>query len=233
MRGWDFSVLEGAMVCGEPDWDFEAECRGALVALADAGGGTVLDMGTGGGKRLALLLDSLDAGRRSRLDIVATEGWERNVPVARERLEPLGVRVEEHDPERGAPLPFPDGGVRLVMNCHEALDARDMARVLAPGGLFVSEQVDGTDAPEVHDWFGTRPAYPDVRPAVMADALRGAGWSWRRPRSGRGPWISPTWTPSSPTGPWSPGTFRRTSQCPVTPRCSSASTASPVAGRCG
>lgn len=44
MRGWDFSVLEGAMVCGEPDWDFEAECRGALVALADAGGGTVLDM---------------------------------------------------------------------------------------------------------------------------------------------------------------------------------------------
>lgn len=54
MRGWDFSVLEGALVCGEPDWDFEAECRGALVALADAGGGTVLDMGTGGGERLAL-----------------------------------------------------------------------------------------------------------------------------------------------------------------------------------
>ena len=48
MRGWDFSVLEGSMTCGEPDWDFEAECRGALVALADAGGGTVLDMGTSG-----------------------------------------------------------------------------------------------------------------------------------------------------------------------------------------
>ena len=74
MRGWDFSVLEGSMTCGEPDWDFEAECRGALVALADAGGGTVLDMGTGGGERLALLLGSLDAGRRGRLDVVATEG---------------------------------------------------------------------------------------------------------------------------------------------------------------
>ena len=175
MHGWDFSALEGRMTSEESDWDFEAECRDALGALADAGGGTVLDMGTGGGERLAALLDSLDAGRRDRLDVVATEGWERNVPAARERLEPLGVRVEEHDPGRGDPLPLPDGGVRLVMNRHEALDARDLARVLAPGGLLVCQQVDGTEVPEVHDWFGTRPAYPDVRPAVMADALRGAG----------------------------------------------------------
>lgn len=175
MHGWDFSALEGRMTSEEPDWDFEAECRDALGALADAGGGTVLDMGTGGGERLAALLGSLDAGRRDRLDVVATEGWERNVPAARERLEPLGVRVEEHDPGRGDPLPLPDGGVRLVMNRHEALDARDLARVLAPGGLLVCQQVDGTEVPEVHDWFGTRPAYPDVRLAVVADALRWAG----------------------------------------------------------
>ena len=103
MHGWDFSVLKGRMTSARPDWDFEAECRDALRALADAGGGTVLDMGTGGGERLA------------------------------------------------------------------------------PGGILVCGQVDGTDAPETHDWFGTRPAYPDVRPAVMADALRGAGLDVEEP----------------------------------------------------
>ena len=37
MYGWDFSALEGRMTSEEPDWDFEAECRDALGALADAG----------------------------------------------------------------------------------------------------------------------------------------------------------------------------------------------------
>lgn len=109
MHGWDFSVLKGRMTSARPDWDFEAECRDALSALADAGGGTVLDMGTGGGERLA------------------------------------------------------------------------------PGGILVCEQVDGTDAPETHDWFGTRPAYPGVRPAVMADALRGAGLDVEEPEQWSGP----------------------------------------------
>ena len=72
MHGWDFSALEGRMTSEESDWDFEAECQDALGAQADAGGAAVPDMGTGSGKRLAALLDSLDAVRRDRLGAVAT-----------------------------------------------------------------------------------------------------------------------------------------------------------------
>ena len=46
---------EGAVSTEDVDRDFETECWGALDVLAEAGGGTVLDMGTGG--RLTSLLE--------------------------------------------------------------------------------------------------------------------------------------------------------------------------------
>ena len=91
--------------------------------------------------------------------------------MAREHLEPLGVHVEEHDPECSAPLPLPDDGARLVVNRQEALDAVDAARVMASGGILV------------HDWFGIRPRYPDACLAVVTAALRAAGLEVERPGS--------------------------------------------------
>lgn len=138
-------------------------------------------MGTGG--RLTLLLERFTTERRARLDVVATAGWRPNAPVAREHLEPLGVHVEEHDPECSAPLPLPDDGARLVVNRQEALDAVDAARVMASGGILVTRQVDGTEVSEVHDWFGIRPRYPDACLAVVTAALRAAGLEVERPGS--------------------------------------------------
>jgi hypothetical protein len=45
---------------------------------------------------------------------------------------------------------------------HEAIGPREIARVLAPGGHLLTQQVDGADAEEIHEWFGTDPQYPEV-----------------------------------------------------------------------
>lgn len=50
----------------------------------------------------------------------------------------------------------------LVMPRHEAIGPREIARVLAPGGHLLTQQVDGADAEEIHEWFGTDPQYPEV-----------------------------------------------------------------------
>src|SRR5215813_11691547 len=114
----------------------------------------MLDMGTGGGERLARL------SPRPKLT-VATEAWPPNVPVAAARLHPLGIAVvqdegapdnvrQESAQQRGAQqggaqrgrLPFRDGAFGLVANRHEAFLAAEVSRVLASGGTFITQQAD-------------------------------------------------------------------------------------------
>lgn len=58
---------------------------------------------------------------------------------------------------------------------HESYEAAEVARVLAPGGRFLTQQVDGYDAPEIHEWFGDDFRYPDVTADAYAVGLRDAG----------------------------------------------------------
>jgi SAM-dependent methyltransferase len=139
--GWDFSYLRGRMVEEKPDWDYAAMVRARLAA-----GGPALDLGTGGGEFLASLAP-LPSG------MLATEAYVPNVPVARARLEPLGVTVVQ---VKGAPdnviippgtglnsLPFADGQFSLVINRHESYYPAEIFRVLQPGGAFITQQVGG------------------------------------------------------------------------------------------
>lgn len=170
MVGWDFTVLEGATTSDDPPWDFDADC---LAAMRRAGRGTVVDLGTGGGERLSALLDRLPGG--SGATVVATEGWAPNEPVARERLAPFGVPVLAYDAEADLRMPFADGSVDVVMARHEAYDAAEVARVLAPGGTFLTQQVDGRDTFELRDRFGGDAPYPDVRLDRARPGLERAG----------------------------------------------------------
>lgn len=131
MVGWDFSLLDGRLISDDPCWDFEADCRSAMSRAE-----RILDLGTGGGERLLRLLGQVDTHGKST---VATEGWEPNVGVARDALSAPGVDVVWYDAERGEPMPFPDAHFDLVMARQEAIDAAEIARVLAPGGRFLTQ----------------------------------------------------------------------------------------------
>ncbi len=166
-EGWDFSHLAGRLTEDEPPWDFDEECRACL-----AKSGHVLDMGTGGGERLASLREALPP------DTVATEGWAPNLPVARARLAALSIPVEDYDPdaEPCSPMPFGNGRFDLVMNRHEGLDPGELTRVLVPGGVFLTQQVAADDFRESEDVFGLAPRYPDTTLEVVATQLVRAGF---------------------------------------------------------
>jgi SAM-dependent methyltransferase len=152
--GWDLSAL-GSRVAIEPlPWDFAA-----LVGRHARDSPDLLDIGTGGGEWLASLSE-----RPPRT--VATESWPPNVAVAEARLRPLGITVratppapDNVDQTAGAPgrtLPFPAGSFSLVTARHSSFVAADVARVLRPGGAFLTQQVGG-DYRDFYEALGLEP----------------------------------------------------------------------------
>jgi SAM-dependent methyltransferase len=120
------------------------------------GARTAVDLGTGGGEVLAKLSDAF-SGR-----IVVTEA---RPPAA---------------------LPFRDASFDAVLDRHEAYDAREVARMLAPGGVFLTQQVDGRSHADLLAWFGTEPHWPDVTVDRLAAALVRAGLDIELARSSWG-----------------------------------------------
>jgi SAM-dependent methyltransferase len=123
--GWMPNVPFRALGATQP-WDYAARARELLRGAAN-----VLDMGTGGGERFGDLLSGY-AGTA-----IASEEWHVNVPIAAERLRPLGASVVWCQSIR---LPFADSAFDLVLNRHEDLDPVDVARVLKPGGRVLTQQ---------------------------------------------------------------------------------------------
>lgn len=167
MLGWDFSRLEGRLTADRPWWDFDRDCLAAMELAR-----WMVDLGTGGGERLTDLLARLSATERT---VVATEGWDSNVPVAQDRLAPHGVDVLRYDAEQRDRMPFEDGTLDLVMSRHEAIDAVEIARVLNSGGRFLTQQVDGRDAGEIHEWFDEPYLYPKITSECFINDLQAAG----------------------------------------------------------
>jgi SAM-dependent methyltransferase len=165
VSGWDFSRFGDRLSGGSPPWSYVDLAREAL-----AGASSALDLGTGGGEVLLSLADALPA------DTTATEGWAPNLPVARQALAPHGIEVVPHDAEQGAALPFPDERFDLVLDRHEAYDVREVARVLRPGGLFLTQQVDGRDLADLVGLLGGGgSAYQHVRLDRFAADAEAAG----------------------------------------------------------
>jgi SAM-dependent methyltransferase len=158
--GWDFSWLSRHSRTQPPVWDYRARVAG-LARTAQ----TMLDMGTGGGEELSRL-----PARAPRT--VATEAWPPNVPVAGRRLQPLGIPVvqvegaPDNDKQDGSSevgrLPLGDGSIDLVCNRHESFRAAEVSRILAPGGTFVTQQVDYRSHVELAEAVGIEvPWQPD------------------------------------------------------------------------
>jgi len=140
--GWDFSYLDDQWEEEQPPWDYMEQVR-ALLPGATA----LLDLGTGGGEIL-LSLHHLWPPR-----VAVTEGYAPNLRLARERLEPLGVQVVHSETALYDLLPFEAGAFDLVTNRHSGFNVAEVERVLAPGGTFLTQQVDGTNLADLSAAF--------------------------------------------------------------------------------
>lgn len=163
--GWDFSYLDERMLEEQEPWSYTTRAQELMRQVT-----SVLDMDTGGGERL------LEMRAAWPLKVIATEAYPPNVKLARERLAPLGVTVLDVDVDNEQPMPFAaDGEFGLVLNRHSAFNSQEIARILTPGGTFLTQQVHGLYAHDLLAAFQVAPLWPDATPEFYLPRLRTAG----------------------------------------------------------
>lgn len=174
-EGWDFSYLGGRMIGDELPWDYMA-----LAAAHMAQAMSMLDIGTGGGERMLELRPHWPA------KVVVSEGYPPNVALAHERLSPFGVKVVQMDSSNVAVTPFADDEFDLVLNRHGAFNTNELARILAPGGIFLTQQVHGLYAHDLQAHFGASPQWPGATYEDAVERLAEAGLEWVHGEDWRG-----------------------------------------------
>jgi SAM-dependent methyltransferase len=140
VTGWDFSWFDGRATEERPPWGY-ARLMGERMGKVDR----ALDIETGGGEVLASV-------PRLPTLLVATESWPPNVAVAHRRLAPLGAYVVA---VADTPtLPFLGTTFDLVVSRHPVVTLWDeIARVLRPGGSYLSQQIGAGTNRELRDFM--------------------------------------------------------------------------------
>ncbi|MEM7363565.1 MAG: class I SAM-dependent methyltransferase [Pseudomonadota bacterium] len=139
-EGWDFSHLKGRRLESALPWSFASLAREYLRTATH-----VLDMDTGGGERLLALKDNWAP------HMSASEGYPPNVELAKKRLDPEGVDVR--DSGDGLEMPFEDNEFDLILNRHGFFNLDEIRRTLVPGGIFLTQQVDGQNMADLAEAF--------------------------------------------------------------------------------
>ena len=164
MQGWDFSHIRGRY--SEEDdlpWDYLQVIRRFLKKEHH-----LLDTDTGGGEFLLTI-------GHPHAQTAATEGWAPNIELCREKLSPLGVDFRPAD--AGARLPFEDRAFDVAINRHGSFNPEEIARVLRPGGMFITQQVGAENDRELVELLlpGTPMPFPEqyLEKAVQRFAAAG------------------------------------------------------------
>jgi SAM-dependent methyltransferase len=163
VEGWDFSWFDGRATEERPTWRYSR-----MLADHMAGATAALDIQTGGGEVLAEIPVSPPV-------LAATESWPPNLALARANLAGLGATVTEVPDD--ADLPFAASSFDLVVSRHPTLVRWDeIARVLQPGGTYLSQQVGAGSVRELTDFMmGPQPVNPIRNPEWAAAAAIAAG----------------------------------------------------------
>jgi SAM-dependent methyltransferase len=163
VEGWDFSWFDGRATEERPPWGYSR-----LLAERMASATAALDIQTGGGEVLAQIPHPPPR-------LAATESWPPNVEIATRNLAPLGATVSAVDDD--ADLPFPAGSFDLVTSRHPVQTRWDeVARVLTPGGTFLSQMVGAGSVRELTDaMIGPQVPSQARDPRRTADQAQAAG----------------------------------------------------------
>lgn len=166
--GWDFSYLNGKMEIEPLPWSYKARARELMKGCS-----SLLDMGTGGGELL------LEMKVNWPKKVTATEDYPPNIKIAREYLEPLGVKVVDVTLSTNHSMPFSDNEFGLILNCHAGLNPWETGRILAPGGIFFTQQVHGLSTYDLTSFFNEISPYPEATPEFYIPRLEIVGLTIR------------------------------------------------------
>ena len=162
--GWDFSYLKDRLAGEREPWSY-MDRAGELMRCASS----VVDLDTGGGERLLRLREHWPSR------VVVTEDYAPNFELVRERFPPLGVEVVRATVSDTGPMPFGDGEFDLVLNRHAQFNPSEVARVLSPGGTFLTQQVHGMWLWDLLAAFDVTPPVPVNSPEKYVPKLEAAG----------------------------------------------------------
>jgi SAM-dependent methyltransferase len=162
--GWDFSYLDGRMLEDQAPWSYTTRAAELMNRST-----SVIDLGTGGGERL------LKLKKRWPRKVVATEEYPPNFKLASERLGPSGVQVVDVSQNMFTVMPFTNGEFDLVLNRHSGFNPREVARILVPGGTFLTQQVHGMSLHDLKAAFKAKSQWPFAIPEFFLPQLESAG----------------------------------------------------------
>ena len=166
IHGWDFSHIEGRYA--EQDdfpWDYRRVIQQYLKPDMK-----LMDIDTGGGEFLLSLKHPYE-------HTAAMENYPPNVALCREVLLPLGIDFRPGDGK--GPLPFEDESFHMVIDRHGDFNAREIYRVLKPGGFFITQQVGAENDRELVELLcgKTELPFPEQYLAIASRKFREVGFT--------------------------------------------------------
>lgn len=142
-RGWDFSRIRDAR---DPvPWDYEEVVRRYLRTTD-----RVLDIGTGGGERFLALAPEFSEG-------VGIDADPAQIQTARENLPPSVAQRVSFQLMNAQDLQYEDNSFDVVLNRHASVYPGEIARVLRPGGYFITQMVGPHNTRNICSSFGCGP----------------------------------------------------------------------------
>lgn len=162
--GWDFSHLDGRMIEEQAPWSYSSRATELMRQSS-----SVIDLGTGGGERFLKLQEYWPK------KVVATEDYPPNFRLATERLSPFGAQVVDVRLTDDDLMPFANSEFDLILNRHSGFNAKEVARILAPGGTFLTQQIHGLWAYDLLAVFDAKPQWPEATLEKYVPQLKAAG----------------------------------------------------------
>ncbi|WP_020620899.1 class I SAM-dependent methyltransferase [Paenibacillus daejeonensis] len=164
-NGWDFSQIK-CVTEGEA-WEMYREVAGQCTPAS-----LLLDIGTGGGEAVLSIADSVRLLVGVDRSAAMIETAQRNAVRAGHAHARFLHMEADH-------LAFPDAFFDVVSSRHSEWHAGEIARVLASGGTFITQQVSEGDKSNLKEAFGRGQAWgvpPGELQARYVAELRAAGF---------------------------------------------------------